>query len=311
MKWFRRRGTRSGFDLLLLPGDGRPARRLRITEGRRRAIVAFVAAKATIVVSLLFAFGFSRVELHRKQGEIVTLQRTVAKLSETADEREHRLAELSEEAEELTARLRQLERLSDEVWSLLGESPAEYERAGDDGAGRGGPDSSSEDAALQTSLLFGSASSQVRLQLRELEQLRQRVLDRNRRLDHTPSAWPVSGVVSSEFGVRRHPISGNRQQHGGIDIAAPRGTPVTAPAKGVVAFAGERGGYGLTVIIDHGYGLRTLYAHNSRLHVREGDVVTRGDVIASVGSTGVSTGPHLHYEVIVNGKAVNPRSYLP
>lgn len=311
MKLFRRKGGPSEFELLLLPKDGSPARRFRISARRRRAIAAVVAVNATVVALLLFSFGSQRIELHRKQAEIADLQRSVAELTAAAGERERRLVELSEEAEGLTARLRQLERLSDEVWSLLGESPAEHGLAGDEGAGRGGPDTSSEDAALQTSILFGSASSQARLQLRELEQLRQLVLDHNRRLEHTPSVWPVSGVVSSEFGVRRHPISGNRQQHGGIDIAAARGTPVVAPAAGVVVFAGDRGGYGLTVIIDHDYGIRTLYAHNSRLHVKEGDEVNRGDRIASVGTTGVSTGPHLHYEVIVNGKAVNPRAYLP
>lgn len=310
MKLLRRRG-KGGFELLLLPKDGGPVRRFGVSRRATFGAVAAAAVNGAIIVALLFAFGAQRVELHRKQSQIIALQRSNGELSAEADRREARLAELSAEAEGLIARLRQLEQLSDEVWSLLGEKPGDSAFIGEEEVGRGGPDGSSDDLALQASLMFGSASSQARLQLRELEQLRQRVLERNRRLDHTPSIWPVSGIVSSEFGVRRHPVSGNRQQHNGIDIAAPRGTRVVAPADGVVAFAGDRGGYGLTVILDHGYGVQTLYAHNSALHVKEGAVVRRGDLLSSVGSTGVSTGPHLHYEVIVNGTAVNPRPYLP
>lgn len=131
------------------------------------------------------------------------------------------------------------------------------------------------------------------------------------RLQHTPSIWPVEGRVTSHYGVRRHPISGRTHVHAGIDIGVPTGTPVAATADGVVVAAKMDGGYGLVVTIDHGYGLTTLYAHNSSLKVKAGDAVTRGQVIALSGNTGVSTGPHVHYEVRVNGEPVDPRAYLP
>lgn len=121
---------------------------------------------------------------------------------------------------------------------------------------------------------------------------------------------PVRGRFSSPFGYRTHPISGKHKLHTGLDIAAPQGTIIRAAGSGVVISTGWRGGYGNTVIIDHGGGISTLYGHCSRIIARDGQRVRVGDSIAAVGSTGYSTGPHLHFEVRVNGTPVNPRKYL-
>ncbi len=126
----------------------------------------------------------------------------------------------------------------------------------------------------------------------------------------TPSVWPVHGWVNSPFGNRISPFTGKMQFHEGIDIAAEIGTPVIAPADGVVIRAGLDAGYGNMVELSHGYGLKTLFGHNSRLNVKPGQHVKRGDIIAYSGNTGSSTGPHVHYEVLVNGLPVNPLRYL-
>jgi murein DD-endopeptidase MepM/ murein hydrolase activator NlpD len=119
---------------------------------------------------------------------------------------------------------------------------------------------------------------------------------------------PVAGRISSGFGMRLHPLLGFLRMHKGLDIAAPHGAPVYAAVDGVVQFAGRSGGYGNVVKLGHGQGLTSAYGHLSRFAVRAGERVRRGEVIAYVGSTGISTGPHLHWEVYRNGRPVNPRS---
>lgn len=124
-------------------------------------------------------------------------------------------------------------------------------------------------------------------------------------------SWPLKDVrITSEFGMRIHPIYGTERMHDGIDLASAQGVAILASADGVVAAAGERGGYGNTVVLDHGQSLSTLYAHQSSIAVSVGDTVKRGQVIGLVGSTGMSTGPHLHFEVRIAGSPVDPMQYL-
>ena len=122
--------------------------------------------------------------------------------------------------------------------------------------------------------------------------------------------WPVNGSPTSPFGYRTHPILGTSRLHAGVDFGAGSGTPIVAAADGVVVSAGWHGGYGNAVIIDHGGGLATLYGHQSRLAIGGGASVSRGQIIGYVGSTGMSTGPHLHFEVRRNGAPVDPMPYL-
>ena len=122
--------------------------------------------------------------------------------------------------------------------------------------------------------------------------------------------WPVSGEITSPYGYRVHPIFGTTIYHSGIDIGVDEGTPVHAADGGVVVWSGWMGGYGYAVVIDHGNGLSTLYGHNSELAVDEGQSVAKGQVISYAGSTGNSTGPHVHFEVRVNGDPVDPMGYL-
>ncbi len=128
----------------------------------------------------------------------------------------------------------------------------------------------------------------------------------------TDGSWPVPGYSgnSSSYGWRIHPILGTKKFHTGLDIPAPKGTPVTSFDDGTVIYSGVQGSYGNTVMINHGNGVVTLYAHNSSLNVSVGQKVKKGQVIAKVGSTGRSTGPHSHFEVRVNGQHTNPLSYF-
>lgn len=127
-----------------------------------------------------------------------------------------------------------------------------------------------------------------------------------------PSIWPVEGYMTDGFGMRRDPFDETLSEfHAGQDIAAPTGSPVMAAGSGTVTFAGPQSGYGQLVIVDHGRGITTRYGHLSKIEVVDGQSIGRGEVLGRVGSTGRSTGPHLHYEVRVNDGSVNPRRYLP
>jgi len=129
-------------------------------------------------------------------------------------------------------------------------------------------------------------------------------------LASTPSIWPTKGWMSSRFGYRISPFTGQKEFHRGIDIATRMSAPILAPADGIVSFTGRDGGYGKVVTIRHGYGLVSKYAHLNKALVKKGQHVKRGETIALVGNTGRSTGPHLHYEVHLNNVAVDPLRYI-
>jgi len=133
---------------------------------------------------------------------------------------------------------------------------------------------------------------------------------RNFHKNIVPTLWPVNGQIISRFGQRSDPFSGEGALHWGVDITAGMGTPIHAAADGVIADAEFSGGYGRMVLIDHGNGLQTLYGHMSKLGVVPGQEVRRGEIIGFVGSSGRSTGPHVHFEVRMGGTAVNPAPYL-
>lgn len=140
--------------------------------------------------------------------------------------------------------------------------------------------------------------------------LDQFLLDKDSFLKSTPTILPTDGWITSYFGQRISPTLGRLKMHEGLDVGAPYGTPILAPADGIVTFSGTKAGFGQFVQIDHGYGIETIYAHNQSLHVKSGQKIKRGTLLAAVGNTGHSTGPHLHYEVRVNGIAVDPLYFI-
>ena len=160
------------------------------------------------------------------------------------------------------------------------------------------------------SIRIDRAVKETKLREQGVLELYETLVERQSLLNATPSIKPVHGWYSSHFGYRIDPFSGRPEMHKGLDIAAPWGTPIYSSAKGVVSYVGYELGYGKLVSIDHGYGVKTRYAHNSRVFVKLGQKVSRRDIIAAVGSTGKSSGPHLHYEVRVHGVPVNPTNYI-
>jgi murein DD-endopeptidase MepM/ murein hydrolase activator NlpD len=169
--------------------------------------------------------------------------------------------------------------------------------------GQGGPARPVDSAAALAALV--AKTERLEREMRDYEDLL-------RRRGMTPSIWPVSGKLESGMGGRRNPFGGRGfEYHEGQDIDAAYGTPVMVAASGTVTIAGRQRGYGNVIYVDHGAGLSTRYGHLSEIDVKLGQTVTRGQTIGLVGSTGRSTGPHLHYEVRINNQPVDPRQYLP
>ena len=222
------------------------------------------------------------------------------------------LEHMTQQLGRLQTRLSRLDALGERLTELADLSDGEFDFNTD--PGMGGPEmpslsSEQEGDDIQAVLDRLSAHVEDRTQqLRLLEELMlNRKTDANAALDFTPV---LTGYISSAFGRRSDPITRRIAMHSGLDFAAPRGTPIHAVGAGVVTFAGRRGAYGNMVEISHAGGYKTRYAHAHQLQVKKGDLVKKGEQIATVGSTGRSTGPHLHLEVYRNGMAIDPARFL-
>jgi murein DD-endopeptidase MepM/ murein hydrolase activator NlpD len=186
-----------------------------------------------------------------------------------------------------------------------GDKPFVDEKNGELAANR---EASRDIASLSVRIDRALRTSQLREQ--GVLQLWDSLSERQALLAATPTIKPAHGFYTSRFGYRADPFTNRPLMHAGLDMAAPPGTPVYAPADGVVSYVGYENGYGKLVSIDHGYGVVTRFGHNSRVFVQQGQHVHRWDVISAVGSTGRSTGAHVHYEVRIHGIAVDPINYI-
>ena len=194
----------------------------------------------------------------------------------------------------------------------VGAAPHEIDKSAAGNLAYGGySEAVRPDSTIAVEHTLESVEKQIERNRENFQDLIGALEERNAYLDAKPSLWPTQGRITSHYGYRLSPFTRRREFHEGIDIAAPRGTPVVATGSGIVTFADWRSGYGRTVIIDHGYGYKTLYAHNTSFAVQQGTKVEKGQVVAYVGSTGHSTGPHVHYEVYLNGVTKNPIDYIP
>ncbi len=276
----------------------RQARFLKFSFSTRTAVIAGLALGLGLILSIV-AIVYSGSAVSRK-AEVRRLRQENRELQKVNQELEATVAEVQarlEEFEQRTSRLAIAAGMGEEAAGLSTED------GNTDHAGRGGP----YDRVLES-------PSQLRLQEQwigeTLDMLERRLASRQERLSATPTVAPVVGVLTDGFGRRRDPFTGRWAHHRGLDISARRGTPVRAPADGVVAFAGRQRGLGKVVKISHGFGYVTVFGHLHSIDVSPGDTVRRGETIGTVGSTGRSTGPHLHYEVHVDGTAVNPLYYI-
>jgi len=233
-------------------------------------------------------------------------------LDSTRKNTESNLNALAQRLGSLQAQVLRLNALGGRLTRMAGLDPKEF----DFNAlpAMGGPATDLKGSPQNAGDFLGSLealSSQIDQQSARLNALQSVLIDNQLQAAVTPAGWPVhGGWMSSNFGLRNDPFTGRRSLHRGVDIASPMGSSIMAMGDGVVTWAGPRTGYGNMVEVNHGQGYSTRYAHASAVLVKVGDVVSRGDVVAKVGSSGRSTGPHLHFEVLKGHQQVDPVGYL-
>lgn len=317
--------------LLVMSGETSPVRRVRL---RRVWFKRGAIGLGVFVVALSAAM----IDYVRLRSDVSDVERMRVENARQRDELESLSGRVGGIAQEFEA-LRELERKVRVIANLpestpearvpnnAGQGGAEDTDAADDAAAIA-PVEPAEDSAVPAPHGAPPADAELRAAIERIQQRARRLAallpdqrasleelvggleDRREQLAATPSIWPANGWVTSGYGTRTSPFTGRRQFHAGIDIAADFGTAIIAPASGRVVFAGRKGAFGRIVEIDHGFGIRTLYGHTDDVFVRSGQRVERGMKIASVGSSGRSTGPHVHYQVKVGGRTVNPGDYI-
>ncbi|MEE8319343.1 MAG: M23 family metallopeptidase [bacterium] len=300
--------TKKKYTIMILPDETTKVRRYRVPRFFVRSLLA-----ATVVLTLIFAVVMTdyfqvknqvselermRLETRQQKQHLITFAKTINDLQSEMNRLRH-----------FDTKLRVMADLDGVIYpeqfmGIGGENPEPFNPME--------TEISFQDKALIDNMTRGLTRlmTEATIQERSFQELVEYLEDQKSLLASTPSIWPTRGWRTSGFGYRTSPFTGRREMHKGVDVATRTGTAILAPADGIVIFAGREGGFGNMVILDHGYGLVTKFGHASTIEVKRSQRVNRGDVIAKVGNTGRSTGPHLHYEILVNGVAANPMRYI-
>jgi murein DD-endopeptidase MepM/ murein hydrolase activator NlpD len=302
--------TGEKWTFLVIRDEDSPVKQYTFSGRALRALAVVGSLFAVTVLGFAFSSGFeglARLEARHLRARNSALQEELARF----DNRIQSLESVLDRVAASDASFRSI--------AGLDVIDPEVLQAGVGGPGLGSPqasalwqvDSETAQAAFATSYDLSALERRARLLSESLEEATDSVLAHRDLLESMPSILPTAGWLSSRFSqARMHPIHNRPLPHEGVDIAAPKDTPIFAAAKGRVIRAGWVLGYGLTVEIDHGFGFTTLYGHASRLIVQLGQEVVRGEMIARVGSTGLSTSSHLHYEVKVDGVPEDPAGFI-
>ncbi len=296
------------YTIMIVPQKAQNVLRFKISD-----IALYIVAGVAGIVALASVFMlYNYLDVRLKVMELNSLR-------EENRVQKDQIREFASKLEDLNAEMEKIRQFDEKLRIItnIGETPT----GGTDVFGVGGPTPEEGNSVTELDKRHDSMIKEIKVDLENLqeeskkqEENLQELLsfleDQKNLLARTPSIWPTRGFVTSTFGYRRSPYTKTLRMHEGLDIANKVGTPIYATADGVVNFTGIEGSYGKILSIDHGYGLTTRYGHLDTILVKEGDKVKRGDKIATIGMTGRTTGPHLHYEVRINGVTVNPRTYI-
>ena len=288
---------------MLIPSSDGVARKFNLTQGTVfiSAISLILVVTASVLLSsLFFSNQVDQSELEQLRAENKALNAKYEQLRWNLTEVENRYTELVEKEVKIRS-LFELPNINTDERQL----------------GIGGPTMINYDELTHTEQLAAKTEAEVdrllrlsRFEIEKYNEVENSLTTIKSRLEHTPSIWPCKGWNSRGYGMKFDPFTGYKRMHRGIDIANNTGTPIIATADGKVEKVGTNSDMGKYIVIDHGYGFTTRYGHLSQIEVKRGQKVNRGDLIALMGSTGYSTGPHLHYEIIRNGKFLNPFNFI-
>lgn len=302
--------SKRSYTILLIPGDHSEAKKLKLSARRLGLLKVGGLFLGALLSFAIYDYGGLLLD----DMELTSLKKKNA--AQTVE-----LQDLSGKVEKLSGEMRNLRTFDQKLRIIAGLEVTSPEG---DLFGVGGPDIDGGDpfgdyykvSSRKETLIdklhgeLDGLGSDALLQEESFSALQDHLKDQTDLLSSTPSIWPTRGWVSSHFGRRISPFTGRSHHHNGLDIANSPGTPVYAPADGTVVKVGRNGHLGKSLTISHGHGIKTRYGHLSAYDVKVGQKVIRGERIASLGNTGRSTGPHLHYAVYVNGVPVNPTKYI-
>ncbi|MBM3329800.1 MAG: M23 family metallopeptidase [Calditrichaeota bacterium] len=293
----------AGYRVVLISDGSTRMKSLRLSRSR---IVIIGASGLAMLLALVLGFG-RMLAGHQTRAAMIGVLAENQSL-------QGQLQQMGERIQAVGERLGQLE-ASDDHLRLAADLPAidpDVRRAGVGGVALDPSDYGITDEVVRSYMTrLDQIEREARLQKDSYAEIERRLSERQELFAKTPSIRPVAGgYISSNFGIRRDPFNGRRTHHNGMDISIPRGTPVRVSADGKVVFAQATPGLGKLIVIDHGFGFQTAYGHLSTINVVRGQSVQRDQKIGLSGSSGRSSGPHLHYEVHVNGKSVDPRDFF-
>jgi len=284
------------FAILIIPEGSHKVRRFSVKRGALQTVAGLVLVLLLAAGGVLVDYtrtSLDRNELQNLRTQNRTQETELRKLSASLESLREEMVVLAQNDAKVRV-MAQLSRPKSDVLAGIGGAPE--------------TDATTDFASVQKQI--DQIVQAIDLRRESQEEIQAFLSDQRSLLASKPKGWPSRGWMTSGFGMRRSPFTGKPKMHEGLDIAASIGTPVYTTADGIVSQSGSVAGYGKLVVIDHGYGYKTYYGHNSKLNVKVGQKVRRGDRIASVGNSGSSTGAHLHYEVRLNGVPLNPRKYL-
>ncbi len=293
---------------IVLPSDSSKSKKIKVSQNLFRAGSVAFAVFLVICAYVVVDYGTMKLQV-RDHGEL-RKENTSQKIE---------LQALSSRVNDVETRMAKLKTFDKKLRILANiETPVETVDQGLTGMGGPAPDqafflSVEEKKKILIENMRSDISSlegETRLQERSFTELQEHLLSQSSILASTPSIMPARGWVTSTFGKRKDPFTGRKHKHKGVDVANRIGTPILAPADGIITRVARLPQFGKMVEINHGYGTKTRYGHLSKINVKVGQKIKRGEKIAAMGNTGRSTGPHVHYEIVVNGVHVNPYKYI-